>query len=97
MEKVLFFERNGKNYLEYRDRIVLISEKNLEILKKLLIPPDTLQFYGLKKDIIANIMFDMHNDDAICELKEYPYDKKNKKRKYAAIYMAKEHEKVNAK
>ena len=95
MDKALFFEKNGKNYLKYRDKVVLITEKNLEILKKLLDLPYKLLFYGIKKDIIANIMFDMHNDAAECELKEYSYDKKNKKSKYAAIYRAKEQEKEN--
>ena len=58
-------------------------------MKKVLKLPYVFQFYGLQKDTIANIMFDMHNDAANCELKEYPYDKKNKKSKYAAIYRVK--------
>ena len=95
MDKVLFFEKNGKNYLKYRDKVVLITEKNLEALKKLLVLPYKLLFYGIKKDIIANIMFDMYNENAECELKEYPYDKKNKKSKYAAIYLEKEQEKTD--
>ena len=94
MDKALFFEKDGKNYIKYRDRYANLNLGNLESLKKVLKLPYALQFYGLQKDIIANIMFDMYNADAECELKEYPYDKKNKKTKYAAIYRVKEQEKT---
>lgn len=90
MDKVLFYEKNGKNYFKYNDVTVNLNEENLEKLKGMLTLPYKLQFYGLKKIIIANIMFDMYNYDAESELKEYPYDKKNKKTKYAAIYRKKE-------
>ena len=92
VEKVLFYEKNGKYYFKYNDMVVDLSEENLEKLKDMLTLPYALQFYGLKKIIIANIMFDMYNFDAESELKEYEYDKKNRKTRYAAIYRKKEKE-----
>lgn len=89
MEQVLFYEKNGKNYFKYDGIILELCDENLEKLKEMLTLPYALQFYGLKKIIIANIMFDMYNHDANSELKEYPYDKQNKKTKYAAIYTKK--------
>ena len=90
MDKVLFYEKNGKNYFKYNDMTVNLNEENLEKLKGELVLPYALQFYGLRDMTIANIMFDMYNYDAECEFREYPRDKKNRKTKYAAIYREKE-------
>lgn len=77
--------------------VLELTEENLEKLKEMLILPYSLQFYGLRKIVIANIMFDMYNRDADCNLKEYPYDKQNRKTKYAAIYTKKEKELIKKK
>ena len=87
---MLFYEKNGRHYFKYNNKTVELSEENLEKLKETLTLPYALQFYGLRKIVIANIMFDMYNMDANSELREYPYDKNNRKTKYAAIYRKKE-------
>ena len=97
MEKVLFYEKNGRHYFKYNDMVLELKEENLEKLKEMLILPYSLQFYGLRKIVIANIMFDMYNHDADCNLKEYPYDKQNRKTKYEAIYTKKEKELIKKK
>ncbi len=90
MDKVMFYEKDGVNYIRYNNDKVLLNEENLENLKEKLTLPYTLQFYGLKKMTIANIMFDMYNSEANTDLREYEYDKKNRKTRYAAIYTKKE-------
>ena len=90
MDKVLFFENKGKHYFKYNGVVKYLNEENLEKLKGVLMLPYSLQFYGLKKIVIANIMFDMYNYDANSELKEYPYDKQNRKTRFEVIYIKKE-------